>query len=93
MNIRPCISPNLAAKFLFLVTGDEIMTSSSNFTIAFTCKIGFSRFWHNFQDGTWYPSKEPFFFKTEVCEKLFEKISFYAAEIGQLGLCGMRLLY
>ncbi len=25
-----------------------------------TPKIGFSRFWHNFQDGDWYPSKDHF---------------------------------
>ena len=54
-----------------------------------TPKIGFSRFWHNFQDGEWYPSKEHFFFKREVWENLVEKISCYAGENAQLGLSGM----
>ena len=54
-----------------------------------TPKIGFSRFWHNFQDGEWYASKEHFFFKPEVWENLVEKISCYAGEIAQLGLSGM----
>ncbi len=58
-----------------------------------TPKIGFSRFWHNFQDGEWYPSKEHFFFKPEFWEKLVEKISVYAADIEQLGLSGMLLDY
>ncbi len=57
-----------------------------------TPKIGFSRFWHNFQDGEWYPSKDHFFFKPEVWEKLVEKMSFYAEEIAQLGLSGRLLL-
>ena len=57
-----------------------------------TPKIRFSRFWHNFQDEEWYPSKDHFFFKPEVWEKLVEKMSFYAEEIAQLGLSGRLLL-
>ncbi len=54
-----------------------------------TPKIGFSRFWHNFQDGEWYPSKEHFFFKPEVWRNLVENISRYDREIAELGLSGM----
>ena len=54
-----------------------------------TPKIGFSRFWHNFQDGEWYPSKEHFFFKPEVWRNLVENISRYDREITELGLSGM----
>ena len=54
-----------------------------------TPKIGFSRFWHNFQDGEWYPSKEHFFFKPEVWRSLVENISHYDREITELGLSDM----
>ncbi len=54
-----------------------------------TPKIGFSRFWHNFQDGEWYPWKEHFFFKPEVWHYLVENISRYDREIEDLGLSGM----
>ncbi len=57
-----------------------------------TPKIGFSRFWHNFQDGESYPSKDHFFFKPEVWQQLLEKISSYDTEIAQLGLSGMPFL-
>ncbi|KAF0138604.1 MAG: hypothetical protein FD122_3756 [Stygiobacter sp.] len=56
-----------------------------------TPKIGFSRFWRNFKDGEWYPSKDHFFFKPEVWHELIENISRYDREIGQLGLSGMHL--
>ncbi len=57
-----------------------------------TPKIGFSRFWHNFQDGEWYPSKDHFFFKPEVWQQLVENISDYDTEITKLGLSGMHFL-
>ena len=57
-----------------------------------TPKIGFSRFWHNFQDGEWYPSKDHFFFKPEVWQQLVENISDYDTEIAKLGLSGMPFL-
>ena len=57
-----------------------------------TPKIGFSRFWHNFQDGEWYPSKDHFFFKPEVWQQLVENISDYDTEITKLVLSGMQFL-
>jgi len=57
-----------------------------------TPKIGFSRFWHNFQDGEWYPSKDHFFFKPEVWQQLVENISDYDSEIAKLGLSGLPFL-
>ncbi len=57
-----------------------------------TPKIGFSRFWHNFQDGEWYPSKDHFFFKPAVWQQLVENISDYDTEIAKLGLSGMHFL-
>ena len=57
-----------------------------------TPKIGFSRFWHNFQDGEWYPSKDHFFFKPEVWQQLVENISEHDTEIAKLGLSGLPFL-
>ena len=57
-----------------------------------TPKIGFSRFWNNFQDDEWYPSKDHFFFKPVVWQQLVENISDYDTEIAKLGLSGMPFL-
>ena len=52
-------------------------------------KIGLSRFWHNFKDNEWYPSKDHFFFPTNVWEDLIEFFPTGAADIAQLSLSGM----
>jgi len=55
-------------------------------------KIGFSRFWHNFKDNEWYPSKDHFFVSLDVWENLVEFLPTGATEIAQLGLSGMHQL-
>ena len=52
-------------------------------------KIGFSRFWHNFKDKQWYPSKDHFFVPLDVWECLMDVIPNCATEIAQLGLSGV----
>ena len=52
-------------------------------------KIGFSRFWHNFKDKQWYPSKDHFFVPLDVWESLVQILPTGAAEIAQLGLSGV----
>ena len=52
-------------------------------------KIGLSRFWHNFKDNEWYPSKDHFFVPVNVWENLVEFLPTGAAEIAQLNLSGM----
>ena len=52
-------------------------------------KIGLSRFWHNFKDNEWYPSKDHFFVPLDVWESLVQILPTGAAEIAQLGLSGV----
>lgn len=52
-------------------------------------KIGFSRFWHNFKDNEWYPSRDHFFFPPNVWEDLLEFFPTGATDIAQLSLSGM----
>ena len=52
-------------------------------------KIGLSRFWHNFKDNEWYPSKDHFFVPLDVWESLVEILPTGASEIAQLGLSGV----
>ena len=53
-------------------------------------KVGFSRFWHNFKDDHWYPTKDHFFFPVIVWENLMEFFATGAKDIGQLDLSGMQ---
>ncbi len=54
-----------------------------------TPKLGFSRFWPNFKDDTWYPTKDHFF-PVNVWENLMEFFATGAKDINQLGLSGMQ---
>ncbi|KAF0138720.1 MAG: hypothetical protein FD122_3722 [Stygiobacter sp.] len=56
-------------------------------------KVGFSRFWHNFKDNQWYPTKDHFFFPVNVWEKLIDFMPTGAMEISQLDLSGMQALF
>ena len=53
-------------------------------------KVGFSRFWHNFKDDQWYPTKDHFFFSVNVWEKFMEFFPTGAKDISQLDLSGMQ---
>ena len=55
-------------------------------------KVGFSRFWHNFKDDHWYPTKDHFFFPVIVWENLMEFFATGAKDISQLDLSGMQAL-
>lgn len=52
-------------------------------------KVNLSKFWFNFEEQDWIPTKQHFFFNPEAWETFAAKLSQIGKEIGKLGLSGL----